>query len=452
MQKISKENHTSGGAYRFGEFDLYPSERQLQRRQRVVQLPPKVFDALLLFVRDAERLVRRDELIDALWPDTYVTEANLTNVIVSLRKVLGRDAIQTVSKFGYRFCMSVTGEPGIDETTYATFFRAKELTAVRSIESMARARDLFSLCVANDPMFAAAWAWLGRCCRWLEKFKAEPSVNLDLAQAALRRALAIDPHLACAHRFYTQLQVDLGQSREAMVRLAQRIAERGDEPESFAGLVHALRFCGLLDESVAAHERAKTLDPTIATSVCHTHFLRCEYQATLESYAAAIGTGYYLDAAAWASLGDTQHATTLLQERLAMSQLATLMSGLMSSLLAMLEGRRDQAMAIMRELEVAREPEILFYLARHFAMLGAASDSIRALERARSEGFTSSQALAHDEAFAGLRGRDDFQRELDQARAVERDARRAFEQAGGRRLFTVSDHSSNSGLQSVRVK
>ena len=163
MPAKSHKNHTAGqGAYRFGEFDLYPAERQLHRGQRTMKVSPKVFDALLLFVRNPERLVRRDTLIETLWPDTYVTDANLTNVILSLRKTLGRRAIQTVSKFGYRFCLPVIGEPGVDQVVYATFVKAKELARIRSLESMTRARDLFVLCVATDPQFAAGWAWLGR--------------------------------------------------------------------------------------------------------------------------------------------------------------------------------------------------------------------------------------------------------------------------------------------------
>ena len=62
-----------------------------------------MFDALLLLVRNAEHLVSKRELMDALWPSTFVTEANLTNMIVSLRKIVARDSIQTVSKHGYRF-------------------------------------------------------------------------------------------------------------------------------------------------------------------------------------------------------------------------------------------------------------------------------------------------------------------------------------------------------------
>jgi DNA-binding winged helix-turn-helix (wHTH) protein len=425
MQKKSKENQSSSdGSYRFGEFDLSPSERQLHRRGKVVALSPKAFDALLLFVRNAERLVRREQLIDALWPDTHVTEANLTNVVVALRKVLGRQSIQTVSKFGYRFCMPVVGEPGIQQATYTTFLQAKELAVVRSLDSMSRARDLFSLCVADDPGFAAAWAWLGRCSAFLEKFKHGSSVNLDLAQAALRRALAINPHLACAHQFYTTLQIDLGESRSAALRLVDRILVRGDEPESYAGLVQALRVCGLLDQSIAAHDRATALDPAIVTSVPHTHFLRCDYHAALDTYA---GTRYYLDAAAWASLGDSARASSLLRDRLPSDGLSARMSGLMISLQSALEGRRDDTIGVVAGFTYERDPEVLFYLARHCAMVGASSQAIELLQRARSGGFTCCYALQHDNAFDTLRQKKGFQREAGEWARIEQSARRELE-------------------------
>jgi DNA-binding winged helix-turn-helix (wHTH) protein/tetratricopeptide (TPR) repeat protein len=429
MSRNSKEIHTAReGSFRFGEFDLYPSERQLFRGRQEIPLPPKTFDAMLLFVRNAERLVRREELIEALWPDTHVTDANLTNVIVALRKVFGREAIRTVSKFGYRFCLPVLGEPGVHQATYATFLQAKELANLRSLDSMARARDLFALCVAEDPAFATAWAWLGRCSRFLDKFKGGSAVNLDLAQAALRRALAIDPHLACAHHFYTQLQIDLGQSRGAAVRLLQRLVARGDEPESFAGLVQALRFCGQLEESAAAHQRAVALDPAIATSVPHTHFLRGDYQATLDTYGA---TRYYLDAAAWAALGDATRAATLLRERLTTGQLSPLMGGLMTSLLAVLEERGDAAASIMRALPLEREPEVVFYLARHYALLADADEVVRLLQRARAEGLTASRTLERDSAFARLRANPHFRKELEECRHVEDSARKELDRAAG---------------------
>jgi DNA-binding winged helix-turn-helix (wHTH) protein len=429
MQKKTKEiQRAAGGAFRFGDFDLYPSERQLKKKSKAVTLSPKAFDALLILVRNAEHLVHRDQLIAALWPDTFVTDANLTNMIVSLRKVLGREAIQTVSKHGYRLTMAVVGEPGIEQANYATFLQAKELAVHRSLESVTRARDLFSMCVANDPKFAAAWAWLGRSCRFLEKHREGPSAaRMELAQAALRRALTIDPHLASAHHFYTQLQADLGQSREAMVRLAERIATRGDDPESYAGLVQVLRYTGLLDESVEAHRRATSLDPTIITSVPHTHFLRGEYEATLDTYG---GTRYYLDAAAWAARGDRRRAQSMLAERLPAMPLVVLMRGLMASLLDVLEGRRDQAITVMQKMDCAREPEVMFYIARHFAMIDAPAEAVRMVRQARESGFWSSVALTRDAVFEPLRRRADFKREVSGASRAEDESRLSLRRAG----------------------
>ena len=67
--------------------------------------------------------------------------------------------------------------------------------AERSVESIVRARDLFTICVADDPQFATGWAWLGRTCRTLEKFKGNQPSALNVADAAFRRAFAIDPGL-----------------------------------------------------------------------------------------------------------------------------------------------------------------------------------------------------------------------------------------------------------------
>ena len=428
MQGKSKEIQTPpAGAYRFGAFDLHPSERQLLRRGKRVPLAPKAFDALLLLVRNAERLVRKEDLMRALWPDTFVEEANLTNLVVALRKTLGKTAIETVAKYGYRFRSPVLGEPGIDPETYATFARARQLMVVRSEESAATARDLFLLCVARDPSFAAAWAWLGRCYRFLEKFGVEPSRNVDLAHAAFGRALAIDPDLAPAHQFFTQLQADMGHAQDAMVRLSRRIATRGGDAESFAGLVQVLRFCGLLAESVAAHDRAQAFDPTVPTSVAHTHFLRGDFQAALDTYGAF---KVYLDVAAWAGLGDTERATLLLRQRLAAPAHAPLSFALMGSLLAALEGRRDEALRIIETTPIVREPESVFYLARHCAMLDATADALALLARARVEGFVSPATLEQDPAFASLREQPAFHRELAQAKDLAREARRAYAAAG----------------------
>ena len=213
-----------------------------------------------------------------------------------------------------------------------------------------------------------------------------------------------------------------------MTRLAVRLRNRGDDPESLAGLVQVLRCCGLLDASVSAHERAVRLDPTIKTSVAHTHFLRGEFARVFETYTGAL---FYLDAAAWAALGAVDRAAGLLRQRLSQPQLGPVMSTLMGSLLAVLEGRGREAVELMETAKIDREPEAVFYLARHCAMAVAAEPALTMLRRARTGGFWSSRALECDPAFANMRQLPEFLRELREARSLETEAERTFHLALG---------------------
>ena len=79
------------------------------------------------------------------------------------------------------------------------------------------------------------------------------------------------------HKYYAQLECDAGRGVDAMRRLLRR-AQVAVDPELFAGLVHACRYAGLLDASVAAHEEARRLDPTIQTSVLNTYSLQCDWE------------------------------------------------------------------------------------------------------------------------------------------------------------------------------
>ncbi len=426
-QGFSKENQSSiDSAYRFGEFELHPRERLLKRGSEPVPLQPKAFDALLCLVRRAEHLVSKEELIETLWPSVYVGESNLTNTIVSLRKIVGRDAIHTVSKHGYRFALPVTGEPGVAPATYERFARAKELTVQRSVESMSVARELYWTCLAENPSFAPAWAWLGRCCWFLGKFSGQASANLKLADAAFRRAFALDPDLACGHQFYTFVQTDTGHADEAMVRLLERIERHPREPETFTGFVQVLRFRGLLPESVEAHRRAADLDPAIVTSVAHTLFLAGEYAAAIEAYSGR--AAYYLDAAAWAALDNKKRAITLLRERLGRMSLSQLMTGLMSSLLALLENRVDDAVRQMEATDTTCEPEILVYFARHYAHMGLADAAVTALRTAAQSGFVCAPHTMHSDAWLGaVREHADFACLASAAETQVQQARASFQ-------------------------
>jgi Tol biopolymer transport system component/DNA-binding winged helix-turn-helix (wHTH) protein len=105
--------------YEFGPFHLDAGERLLMREGRTVPLSPKVFDTLLALVENSGRIVGKEELMQLLWPDTFVEESNLTQNISQIRRALGDgngdgQFIETIPKRGYRFAANVktvTEEP-----------------------------------------------------------------------------------------------------------------------------------------------------------------------------------------------------------------------------------------------------------------------------------------------------------------------------------------------------
>jgi len=105
-------------AYEFGQFTLVPTEKRLLCDGKVVPLAPKVFDTLVLLVKNQGRLLEREGLLRALWPHSVVEEVALAHNVSQLRKALGDPAedpkfIETVPKRGYRFIAAVRqrGEP-----------------------------------------------------------------------------------------------------------------------------------------------------------------------------------------------------------------------------------------------------------------------------------------------------------------------------------------------------
>src|SRR5438874_796673 len=98
--------------YRFGAFELQPDKRRLLKDRATLSLRPRAFDLLAALVDRAGHLVTKDELLDQVWPKAVVEEAALHVQVSALRKVLGSDAITTVSGRGYQFTLPVTKGDG----------------------------------------------------------------------------------------------------------------------------------------------------------------------------------------------------------------------------------------------------------------------------------------------------------------------------------------------------
>jgi DNA-binding winged helix-turn-helix (wHTH) protein len=92
----------------FGDFALDTGTRELTRRGRVQALSSKAFDLLAILVADRPRIVSKARLQEQLWPDRFVVEKNLANLVCEIRGALGENAsnprfIRTAHRFGYAF-------------------------------------------------------------------------------------------------------------------------------------------------------------------------------------------------------------------------------------------------------------------------------------------------------------------------------------------------------------
>ena len=137
-------------AYRFGPFHLDVRERRLSRGETVIPLRMKVFDALCVLVEHAGRLVTKQELLDAVWPDTAVEENSVTHTMSVLRKALGERAtgqhyVETVPRVGYRFAAHVE--------------RADGPARVKAAQPL-KARQEIRYCTTSDGV-QLAWASIG---------------------------------------------------------------------------------------------------------------------------------------------------------------------------------------------------------------------------------------------------------------------------------------------------
>jgi tetratricopeptide (TPR) repeat protein len=297
------------------------------------------------------------------------------------------------------------------------------------------ARDLYQRCVERDPQFAPAWARLGRCYRLLGKFgdRASASANLASGEQALKRALAINPDLSLAHNLYAHVEVEAGRAREAMVRLLERVRSTPSEPELFAGLVHACRYCGLLDASEAAFERARRLDPRVVTSVAQTFLQKRDWDRAI---ATDVSDPPIAKILAYAYGGRRPEGVELLRAALAKGQPSAL-HALLEGLLTFIEGDPDQLISsIHRTLDSDfQDPEALYHWAGALTEAGDHDGALGLLERSIDAGYYPASTLVTDPRFDPVRGMADFRSLAHRAEELHKDALESFRAADGPRLL-----------------
>ena len=319
---------------------------------------------------------------------------------------------------------------------YEFYLRANELA--RSYSDLPKARDLYLRALELDPRFAPAWAHLGRCHRVIGKFVDGRVDGEADAERAFQQALAIDPRLSVAHKFYATLEADMGLSQQAVTRLLREAARHGNDPELFAGLVHTLRYCGLYEESIAAHAEARRLDPHIETSLEQTLLMAGDLERLLAVDESTDGGG---DAGirimGLGLAGRREEARDqLLQMRGTMNLPA--FQAWTDYLLAWLERRTEDVRLTFPEqapLKIQDDPEAIFLQGWLACDVGNDQVGLGHLQRAVAKGYYVAPTLARSRQFDSLRATPAFAALQAAADAGRQQALAAFREAGGERLL-----------------
>jgi len=320
---------------------------------------------------------------------------------------------------------------------YEYYLRANQLALTRTLDSMSLARDLYIQSVEESPDYAPAWVRLGRVCHFLGKFSDDVGSDVERSAQAFQRAFALHPELPLAHNFYTPVECDQGRTQQAMLRLLERARSRRNDPELFAGLVQACRYCDELDASIAAHLRGRHLDPHLMTSAAHTYFLLGDYANTLDCYSKK--GAYYLDCASLVAMGDNQIALSKLREREQSGGATGAVQGIMRSLRAYLEGNWEECLNAIAAADTAirKDPETLFYAARHLARINETDRAIPALSSAIDRGFLCASAISRDPWFASLRSSPLYVDLMKEAERRRSETHAAFLAAGGEQVISI---------------
>jgi non-specific serine/threonine protein kinase len=319
---------------------------------------------------------------------------------------------------------------------YGLYLRANDLA--RSYMKLAEARDLYQRVIELDPQFAPAWAHLGRCHRVIGKYIEGHADSEHRAQEALQHALALNPRLSVAHKFYAALEADMGQALEATVRLLREAARHGNDPELFAGLVQTCRYCGLYDEALAAHAEARRLDPNVATSLEQTLLMTDDLERLLAVARPTRGGGDEgIRVMGLGLAGRRDEARALLLDMRQSTRLAAFEIWF-EYLMAWLDRRREDMAVRISSLEPLRiqdDPEALFLEGWLLCEVGEFERGLVHLQRAVAKGYFPAPTFAASRHFDALRTDPAFRALQAQADAGRARALAVFREAGGERLL-----------------
>src|SRR5262245_33071424 len=442
----------AGRAYRFGPFQLDVRERRLSRGAEAIPLRLKVFDTLRVLVENAGRLLTKQELLDAVWPETAVEENNLNHNVSVLRKALGEEAagrqyIETVPRVGYRFVAAIEGVTTPAGRDSRSVVHDLTSIAVLPFADMSPARDQDYLCdgVAEEIINALTHVRGLRVAARSASFQFRgPAVDVREAGRQLGVAALLEGSIRKAdHRL--RITVQLVEVADGYHRWSQRFDRTLDDvfaiqDEIAEAVVASLRAGDLSERERAALRRPPTTSEAYEYFLRGRHYLPRMTHPDLERSRAMFARAIELDGGygpAWAGLA-TVHATLYewfgaRDEDLEAAERASRRALELAPALAEAHTARGFALSLSRDYDEAEREfekaieinphsfDAYYYFGRSSFARGAikrSADLFRAAADARQEDFQSPSLLAQSLRMLG---------QLEEARAANQECIRRVE-------------------------
>jgi DNA-binding winged helix-turn-helix (wHTH) protein/Flp pilus assembly protein TadD len=257
--------------YEFGSFRLDVERLLLLHRGEAVPLGPKVVETLLALIEHPGEVLPKNQLIDRIWPEGYVEEANLAQNIYVLRKTLrslaSLDAIETVPRRGYRFSAQVrqierppaapkvasrrrwlgasaaaafalvavlfvslgavhrSSSAGLSAEGARTYEIGRYYWNLRTRVGLERSLDYFAQVIRTDPRDARGYAALADANAIMGNYQygtQKPRVYFERARSYAQLALGLDPNSSEAHAALGLIDMDGGKSLNTAIHELQR--------------------------------------------------------------------------------------------------------------------------------------------------------------------------------------------------------------------------------------
>jgi DNA-binding winged helix-turn-helix (wHTH) protein len=433
----------------FGPFRLDPGERLVLRNGKPVALTPKAFDVLALLIERRGHLVEKAELMNEIWADCFVEEANLTRTIWMLRQALGdgcngNSFIQTIPKHGYRFAAEQSNveyaqpeseEPisgssnghspqkagNVSKEAYELYLRGRYHLRRETKESVQEAIQLQKKATKLDQNFALAYTELARAYH-LNAFYYTPQEKHydEKAWVACEWAIKLDPQLAEAHfvrglLLWTHAN---GFPHEQVIDEYKRALELDpglDEAHHQIGLV--LHHIGLLEEALDHYSKALEINPAnniVRVRFGIVHQFKHQYDEALRivnTLPADMTPGpNILRGMALCHLYRLEEAQEFSDKWLIAHQKDE--GGLMTSIQAVIAALNNNKCAslakVERSIEIGRGyghfHHSTYNIATAFALLDLAADAINWLEFTFNDGFPCYPMIEGDPFLQSLHG------------------------------------------------